>query len=163
MLRLLCTGVRYLRAERTYLRAKAAWPGTAVGRKQRQETDGAEQNWTNYHLPSVFHAGEQPEHRGQNGALERVRRPPCSCRPSRDRLLPISQFAQLDPNHLAVSAPSLIIFLPLTVAVMCIVPLICSWSTAMISPVPESFAPISRYSLWPWYWSAPASSRCPQL
>ena len=114
--------------------------------------------WTNYHLPSVFRAGEQPEHRGQK--LSFSNGPPAAL-----FMLPppISQFAQLDPNHLAVSAPSVIIFLPLPVAVMSIVPLICSWSTAMISPVPESFAPISRYSLWPWYWSAPASSRCPQL
>ena len=114
--------------------------------------------WTNYHLPSVFRAGEQPEHRGQK--LSFSNGPPAAL-----FMLPppISQFAQLDPNHLAMSALSVIIFLPLPVAVMSIVPLICSWSTAMISPVPESFAPISRYSLWPWYWSTPASSRCPPI
>ena len=106
---------------------------------------------TNYHLPSVFHEGNNLSIEDRNGASRTC--PPAALFMSPP---PISQFAQLDPNHLAVSAPSVIIFLPLPVAVMCIVPLIRSWSTAMISPVPESFAPISRYSLGPWYWWTPA-------
>ena len=54
MLSLFYPGVRYLRAKHTYV---------------RQEPGGAEQKRHQLSLPSVFHAGEQPEHRGQERSL----------------------------------------------------------------------------------------------